>query len=276
MGSNNFVLGVFPFLVVVGVGVGIQVRSVQREVTFSSVPKAIDVKLGPKMHKQSRWFGNRPVSSDLPILILAGHADSQGIDGAGTAGEAVDLKGFSPMDATMSDELFWNLKVCRAVVQLGREVGLNISFYDPQIRTISDANHVRTNWSVGANHAKQGGYPLELHFDSYGEFGFGTGLIPPLSTQINNVDESLARTFGRYPLFFRGGLGGPRREIRILEIGKLEGRLESDLRDIQTRAETVQAIAGQIVQAIVNGIKQQDSFNPKLPADDIFLQDSDL
>ena len=50
---------------------------------------------------------------------MAGHADSQGIAGAGTAGEAVDVLGQKPMDRSMSDELYWNLKIRDAIVKVG-------------------------------------------------------------------------------------------------------------------------------------------------------------
>ncbi len=233
-----------------------------------------NLNLGQKFPKKSRWFGNQVVPSSVPILILAGHADSQGIDGSGTAGEAVALKGFAPMEVGISDELFWNLKLSHAIVKIGKKKGLNISLYQPKRRTILDGNNATTNWSVGARHAQNGGYSLEIHFDSYGEYGFGSGLIPPLTTNINNIDESLARTFGRYPLFFRGGLGGPRRQIRLLEIGKLEGGLENSLRNIDTREKTIREIAIRIVNALIVGINQKDSFNPQLLTDDIFLPKS--
>ena len=90
---------------------------------------------------------------------------------------------------------------------------------------------------------------LEIHFDSYGENGLGSGLIPPLTKNLNDLDESLAQAFGRYPLFFRGGLGAPRRQIRILEIGKLEGTLERNLRDINLRETTIKKISNYIVDA---------------------------
>ena len=103
---------------------------------------------------------------------MAGHADSQGIKGAGTAGEAVDIKGKMPMDSSMSDELFWNLKIRDAIVQVGKERGLNINAYAPGVRNIVDGNDPLTNWSAGARHVRQGGYAIEIHFDSYGEYGF--------------------------------------------------------------------------------------------------------
>ncbi len=217
------------------------------------------VELESFINKQSGlktyWEGHHKVSPSLSILVMAGHADSQGIAGAGTAGAAVDLRGASPMDESMSDELFWNLKIRDAVVEIGKKRGLNIFAYEPGIRNIVDGNDERTNWSKGARHAREGGYSLEIHFDSYGEYGFGSGLIPALSRNLNKVDESLAQAFGRYPLFFRGGLGGPRREIRILEIGKLEGKLEDSLRDISSRKATITTIASRIVQALIIGVR---------------------
>ena len=41
---------------------------------------------GQKVTLQSHWIGRSKVSSSLSILVLAGHADSQGIAGSGTAG----------------------------------------------------------------------------------------------------------------------------------------------------------------------------------------------
>ena len=207
-----------------------------------------------KVELYSEWKGNNKVIKDLPILILAGHADSQGIAGAGTAGEAVDLKGEKPMNQKISDELFWNLKVQQAIVLLGKSQGLNISGYYPVERNIIDGNNPTTNWSIGSKHNKGGGYALEIHFDSYGEYGFGSGLIPALSTKLNTVDESLARRFGRYPMFFRGGLGAPRRGIRILEIAKLEGQLEKDLRNKESRKKTIDLIAQEILNALKEGL----------------------
>ncbi len=209
---------------------------------------------GPIVQPSGKWIGRVPVSKSLSILVMAGHADSQGMAGAGTAGEAVGLTGAAPMDPTMRDELFWNIKVRDAVVKLGKEKGLNISAYDPGIRRILDENDPRTNWSVGAHHARTGGYPLEIHFDAYGKDGYGSGLIPPFSSKLNQVDESLAKSFGRFPRLFRGGLGGPKRSIRILEIGKLEGRLEAKLRKESSSQETVQAIAIRIINALESGL----------------------
>ena len=214
-----------------------------------------DPLLGPRVGLNSEWVGTLPVSRSMHFLILAGHADSQGVSGAGTAGEAVAGKGKLPMDSSMSDELFWNLLLRDAIVQIGRDKGLNISGYEPGVRNIDDGNHPITNWSFGAKHVQKGGYALELHLDSYGEYGFGSGLIPAISSRLNLVDDSLAKNFGRYPLFFRGGLGGPKRGIRILEIGKLEGNLEKRLRDRGSREKVINQIANRIVNAIILGIE---------------------
>ena len=70
----------------------------------------------------------------------------------------------------------------------------------------------------------------------------------------NKIDESIARKFGRFPVLFRGGLGAPRRQIRILEIGKLEGLLEKNLRNLKTREKTIELLSNKIVQAFFNGI----------------------
>ena len=185
---------------------------------------------------------------------MAGHADSQGMAGAGTPGEAVDKFGLNPMHPEISDELFWNLKLQESIVKLGKKKGLNIRSYDPGIRNIDDANDPRTNWSVGRRFAKRGGYAIEIHFDAYGKYGVGSGLIPPFSETPNKIDESIARKFGRFPVLFRGGLGAPRRQIRVLEIGKLEGLLEQNLRNLKTRQKTIKLLATEIVQAFLNGI----------------------
>ncbi len=219
-----------------------------------SVARELDAFVGPKVGLQSHWVGSHGVKKNLPILVMAGHADSQGLAGSGTPGAAVALNGALPMDSNMSDELFWNLLVRDAVVRVGRQKGLTISSYDPGIRNIENGNDPRTNWSVGARYAREGVYVIEIHFDSYGEYGYGSGLIPAITRRLNTVDESLAKTFGRYPLFFRGGLGAARRGIRILEIGKLEGPLEASLRDINQREMTVQGIALEITKALINGL----------------------
>ena len=214
----------------------------------------LELLIGEGSNLPATWVGTEDVDKNIPILILAGHADSQGLSGAGTPGEAVDKFGLNPMHPEISDELFWNLKLQESIVKLGKKKGLNISSYDPGIRNIDDANDPRTNWSVGRKFAKRGGYAIELHFDAYGKYGVGSGLIPSCAETPNKIDESIARTFGRFPVFFRGGLGAPRRQIRILEIGKLEGLLEKNLRNLRTRQKTIKLIANEIVQAFLNGI----------------------
>ena len=149
---------------------------------------------------------------------MAGHADAQGIGGSGTTGAAV-AGGAPPMLPGISDELYWNMAVAEAVVALGRQRGLSIAYYLPPFRTIADGDHPSTNWSVGRRHAAAGGYALEIHFDAWGPSGIGSGLIPPLHRPFSGLDESLAREFGGYPMAFRGGLGGPRRGIALLEVG---------------------------------------------------------
>ena len=214
----------------------------------------LELLIGESSNLPTTWVGTKDVDKNIPILILAGHADSQGLSGAGTPGEAVDKFGLNPMHPEISDELFWNLKLQESIVKLGKKKGLNISSYDPGIRNIDDANDPRTNWSVGRKFAKRGGYAIELHFDAYGKYGVGSGLIPSFAETPNKIDESIARTFGRFPVLFRGGLGAPRRQIRILEIGKLEGLLEKNLRNLKTRQRTINLLANEIVQAFLNGI----------------------
>ena len=214
----------------------------------------LELLIGEGSNLPATWVGTKDVDKNIPILILAGHADSQGFSGAGTPGEAVDKFGLNPMHPEISDELFWNLKLQESIVKIGKKKGLNITSYDPGIRNIDDANDSRTNWSVGRKFAKRGGYAIELHFDAYGQYGVGSGLIPSFAETPNKIDESIARIFGRFPVLFRGGLGAPRRQIRILEIGKLEGLLEKNLRNLKTRQRTINLLANEIVQAFLNGI----------------------
>ena len=193
---------------------------------------------------------------------MAGHADSQGMHGSGTPGAAVDQRGEAPMDPRMRDELFWNRKVRDAVVALSKQKGLNIIGYDPGALSIAKASDPRTNWSVARRLSRQGDYILEIHFDAYSPHGYGSGLIPALNRNLNRVDESLAQSFGRFPRFFRGGLGGPRRGISILEIGMLEGILEANLRNPKTREATIQAIALKVTDALMLGVRGKTSSNP--------------
>ena len=219
-----------------------------------NINEDLDLIIGVSSDLPATWVGSKDVDRNIPILILAGHADSQGLAGAGTPGEAVDKFGLNPMHPEISDELFWNLKLQESIVKIGKKKGLNIRSYDPGIRNIDDANDPRTNWSVGRKFAKDGGYAIEIHFDAYGKYGVGSGLIPPFFETPNKIDESIAKTFGRFPVLFRGGLGAPRRQIRILEIGKLEGLLEKNLRNLKTRRRTITLLANEIVQAFLNGI----------------------
>lgn len=225
---------------------------------------AIDPLTGPRsrLSDQKDWVGRRPLPGTVNILLLAGHADSQNMAGAGTPGEAVALRGAAPMQPGIRDELYWNLLTARAVETLGRQRGLTIGFYDPPVRTIADGDDPRTNWSVGRRHARAGGYALEIHYDAYGPDGVGSGLIPPLHRSPSRIDEHLAQDFGAYPLRYRNGLGAPRRGISMLEIGKLEGTLEAALRDPDRRQATVDAIAWRVVQAIEQGLGR----NPAGPA----------
>lgn len=211
---------------------------------------------GPRsrLSDQKDWLGLRALPANTEILVLAGHADSQSMAGAGTAGEAVDLRGAQPMQPGLRDELHWNLRTAQAVASMGQQRGLAIRFYDPAERSIADADDPRTNWSVGKAHAAAGGYALEIHYDAYGPDGVGSGLIPPLHHRPSRLDESLAAAFGSYPLNYRGGLGAPRRGIAILEIGKLEGVLEASLRDPRRSETTINAIARRVVDALERGL----------------------
>lgn len=219
---------------------------------------------GPRSRLSQRkdWLGIRSVPTTTEILVLAGHADSQGIAGSGTSGEAVDQFGAKPMQAGIRDELYWNLLTAKAIVALGRQRGLRIRLYDPPLRTIVNVNDPRTNWSVGKAHASAGGYALEIHYDAYGPDGVGSGLIPPLHRPPNRLDESLAQAFGSYPLRYRQGLGAPRRGIAILEIGKLEGRLEGSLRDPRRRQTSLSAIARRVVNALEQGLGPSPTLIP--------------
>lgn len=216
----------------------------------------VDPLTGPRSRLSDRkdWIGLRPLPETVDILLLAGHADSQNMAGAGTPGEAVALRGAAPMQPGISDELYWNLLTARAVETLGRQRGLAMRLYDPPQRTIHDGDDPRTNWSVGRQHARFGGYALEIHYDAYGPDGVGSGLIPPLHRRPSQVDESLAQAFGAYPLRYRSGLGAPRRGIAMLEIGKLEGSLEAALRDPRRRQVTINAIATRVVDGIERGL----------------------
>ncbi len=214
---------------------------------------SFDPLTGPRSALVKNWIGRRSVAADLPILVMAGHADSQGMAGAGTAGEAVDRLGAAPMQPGIRDELYWNLFTAERVVRLGVQRGLPLQLYVPPLRSIADGNDPRTNWSVGRRHALRGGYALEIHYDAYGPDGFGSGLIPPLHRPPSRLDERLAEAFGAFPIHFRGGLGGPRRGIALLEIGKLERPLETALRNPLSREASLDAIAARVVDALERG-----------------------
>ena len=214
----------------------------------------VDPLTGPRSRLPRDWIGRSRVAPDTPILVMAGHADSQNVAGPGTRGEAVALRGAAPMYRGITDELYWNIVVAEEVVRLGRQRGLTIEYHQPPFRNIRDGDAPGTNWSAGAAHAARGGYALEIHFDAYGPDGVGSGLIPAMHRPFTLIDESLARSFGGYPMGFRQVLGGPRRGISLLEVGKLEGRLEASLRDPALRASTVRTIASRIVDALEVGL----------------------
>lgn len=208
---------------------------------------------GPRSRLAKNWQGLRPLLPTTAILVMPGHADSQGF-GGGASGAAVAVSGARPMDPAISDELYWNLATVDAVVRLGQARGLNIRSYDPGVRRIASGDDPRTTWSVGKAHVQTGGYAFEIHYDAHGSVGIGSGLIPPLKGQPSQIDESLAREFGAFPLWFREGLGAPKRGISILEIGKLEGQLEARLRNPASRQQTLEAIARRVVNALEQGL----------------------
>lgn len=219
-------------------------------------PQRLEPQLPPLPARPGRgknWIGRRAPNAKLPILVMAGHADSQRMHGAGTPGWAVDLGGAAPMQAGITDELYWNLRTARAVVAEGQKQGLNIRFYDPGIRTLHNENDPRSNWSVGAEHAAQGGYVVEIHYDAYSPHGIGPGIIPAVSYGFSVIDEALASEFGAYPYDYRGMLGAPRRGIAMLEIGQLEGALEASLRDPRRRDSALNQIAARVVKALQDG-----------------------
>ena len=154
------------------------------------------------------WVGVRMPKEGTSILVLAGHADSQRMYGSGTPGWAVDVGGAAPMQYGMTDELYWNLRTARAVVAEGKKQGLDISFYDPGVRTIRNVQDPRTNWSVGQKHAAEGGYVVEIHYDAYSPHGIGAGVIPAVAFGFSVLDEALAKEFGAYPLRLSRHVGG--------------------------------------------------------------------
>ena len=230
----------------------------------------VDPLTGPRSPLPKDWVGLREVPAHTPILVMAGHADSQNHQGPGTRGEAVGLKGAAPMRAGISDELYWNLVISEAVVRLGRQRGLAIRSHHPPSRNVVDGDAPGTNWTAGRQHAARGGYAMEIHFDAYGPDGVGSGLIPAALRPFSRLDESLAEEFGAYPMAYRNVLGAPRRGISLLEIGKLEGRLEASLRHPRLRAQTIHTIASRVVEALVRGLGLPD--RPSQPATDAALR----
>lgn len=223
---------------------------------------AEDPLLGTRSPLPKDWVGLRQVPANTPILVMAGHADAQNIGGSGTSGAAVAAGG-APMYRGISDELYWNMVIALAVVREGERRGLPIRYHRPPVRTLLDGDADGSNWSVGRAHTAAGGYALEIHFDAWGPSGIGSGLIPAMTRPFNSLDESLAQAFGAYPMRFRDVLGGPKRGISLLEIGKLEGRLEQSLRDRSSRDATVHAIAVRVVDALEKGLGRQ-RINPPL------------
>ena len=237
-------------LALLGSGLPTAVLAQQQDPVVASANTTLT---GPRSNLPKDWVGLRPLNSGVAILVMPGHADSQGF-GSGASGEAVAMRGARPMDPAISDELFWNLAMVEAVVRLGQARGLNIRSYDPGVRSIASANDSRTTWSVGKAHVLAGGYAIEIHHDAHGAAGIGSGLIPPISTAPSQIDESLASEFGAFPRWFRDGLGAPKRGIAILEIGKLEGPLETSLRNPTTRQATIDTIAQRVVMALERGL----------------------
>lgn len=237
-------------------------RSFGSPAESARIPGSVDPLTGVRSSMRKDWIGLRTVPPNTPILVMAGHADAQGIAGSGTSGEAVGVLGAAPMWQGISDEHYWNLVIAHAVASLGRARGLRIDFYKPPVRTILDPDHPATNWSVGRQHALADGYAFEIHFDAYGPSGVGSGLIPPLHRPFSRIDESLAQEFGAYPMNFRDRLGGPKRGVAILELGKLEGRLEASLRDPRTRQQTVQLLAERVVTALEIGLGRRSYRTP--------------
>ena len=207
------------------------------------LPPGVDPLTGPEVSLEAQWQGRAGVGPRTPILVLAGHADSQRMAGSGTPGRAVGMRGARPMQPGITDELFWNLLTAKAVVAEGQRQGLKMRFYDPGVRTIRDSDDPRTNWSVGREHVSNGGYAVEIHYDAYSPHGIGPGIIPAVLYGFSVMDEALAEEFGAYPYDYRGMLGGPRRGVSMLEIGQLEGALEAGLRNPSTRQQSLQTIA---------------------------------
>ena len=96
-------------------------------------------------------------------------------------------------------------------------------------------------------------------------------MISPFFLQLNEIDETIAIKFGRFPVLFRGGLAPSRRRIIILEIGKLEGLLGKNLINLNTWQRTINLISREIVQVFYMQYKGGGFSNPTLDEDDTFL-----
>ena len=231
--------------------------------------RKVAVHTGPRsrLSTKKNWRGVIRPDASVKILMLAGHADSQKMSGSGAAGYAVSMQGYAPMDPGMTDEAFWNIATAKRITELGQQRGLNIHFYDSQVRTIHNNDDPRTNWSAGKRHVAAGGYALEIHYDAHGRHGYGSGVIPRQKNQ-TVIDEALAKEFGSFPWDFRDVLGAPKRGITILEIGKLEGDLENKLRNPATREGALNTIADRVVTVMVQALGVTDRISlqpPELP-----------
>ena len=72
-------------------------------------PANPDPLLGPRTKMPGRWIGQTKAPENLSIVVMAGHADSQGTGSSGTPGYAVDKRRLPPMQAGIRDELFLSL-----------------------------------------------------------------------------------------------------------------------------------------------------------------------
>jgi hypothetical protein len=248
-------------------GAGGSVRS-WHPVTGTVVPRPSDAE---------SWKGMARIESDKPILIIPGHADAQcsAVGGSGTPGfvarngpkYAMSKDPIGPKKVIMTDELYWAIEIAQEVVRQGKANRIEqMEFYDPvntaagAIRCIHSPDHPDASWARGAAVAARGGYALEIHFDAWGKAGAGSGLIPRLRYGVTQIDEALAIEFGRYAKNYdagrgSGGLGGPKRGVSFLEIGKLEDPLEGLLRNPATRDKTIKCTSKRIVDAIARVLR---------------------
>ena len=201
------------------------------------------------------WAGERRLPRNTPLVIMAGHADAQRMQGSGAPGQAVRLGGEKPMEPKITDELFWNRRIAQATVTEGQKRGLNITYRKPPSDHILNENDPQTDWSTGERLANQGAYTMEIHCDADGPEGSGSGVIPQRKRQPTRIEGALGERFGRYPMDWRGGLGAPTRGTALLEVGKLEGELEAKLRNPLTSRDTIQRIAQNIVDGIEEGLE---------------------